>query len=285
MMPNPAPPRPRPSSTLRSAATEDGRSGCIPRLPWPGVAELGSMIWRMHALRYSLLLAIFVAGCVRTPPAPASRLGVAFTSRNNTHLVLDRLAVEDYPALKKFHRLREGQYWWRTATDEKLEALANVGLPNLRSVSLNGSSYITDRGLAALARIPSMDGLGLEGAAVTDAGAELIAQRIHPRSVNVVACTNVTMKGLLRLVDTETLKLMSVSAEPYSTSDFVRLLDSARNLEWFHISGRAVHLDRGAIEQAAARKARARGTKLQVVYTPRGSISMDMPLPSRDELK
>ena len=238
-----------------------------------------------RTLLYWLVVALFASGCTYHPPIPASRLGIAFTSRNHTQLKLDCLPVADYPALKKFHNLGEVQYCWRTATDEKMEALAKVGLPNLRCVTMNGSSYITDRGITALAQIPSMDSLGLQGAAVTDASAELIARRMHPRGVNAAACTNVTMKGLLALIETESLESLSMSSEPFSTADFVQLLNAAKNVKWFGIVGKSAHLNHGAINQAAARKAIARREKLHVNFHAEGSIFMDNPLPSRESLK
>ncbi|MEO7676527.1 MAG: hypothetical protein ABIV39_07185 [Verrucomicrobiota bacterium] len=171
------------------------------------------------------MLLLLSGGCSNPPPAPASRFGVSFTSRNNTHLNLDSLPIEDYPALKKFHKLREVQYG--TATDEKMEALANVGLTNLRSASLNGSSYISDRGIEALAQIRFMDSLGLEGTAITDRGVDLIAKRMHPRGVNVAACTKVTVDGLLKLAQSETMESLSFSVGEMMQADLIRLIHAA----------------------------------------------------------
>src|SRR5438093_10607283 len=137
----------------------------------------------MRLLIIAVLLIFFAAGCGSPPPAPRSRVGIAWTSRNNTHLMLDALPMKDYPALKKFHKLREVQFTRRTATDEKMEALSRVSLTNLYCVTMNGSSHITDRGIDALARIPTVHSLGLEGASITDVGLELIASRMQPRGV------------------------------------------------------------------------------------------------------
>lgn len=237
----------------------------------------------MRTLLYSLVLALFACGCTNPPPAPGSRLGIAFTSRNNSHLILDPLPIEDYPALKKFHKLREVQYWYRTATDEKMEALASVPLPSLYCASLNGSSHITDRGIAALARIRSIHSLGLEGASITDAGLEIIATRMQPDGVNVTSCSNITIRGLLTLVQTDTLRDIDISADHLSTADVIELLEKSRNLDRFQITGPSRHLSSGAIDRAAGLRARAQRKELRVVWQPRGSISMDFPLPPRKD--
>ncbi len=235
----------------------------------------------MRVLVIVVLLALFVAGCGSPPPSPGSRWGIAWTSRNNTHLILDYLPLKDYPDLKKFHKLREVQFWYRTATDEKMEALGRVGLTNLFCASLNGSSRITDQGIESLARIPSMHDLGLEGTSITDAGLELIAARMQPWGVNVASCSNITVNGLLKLVQTDTLRYISFSADRLTTAEVVGLLDSSRNLDRLYIYGPSRHLVHGAIERAAATKAHAQGTDLRVVFQPKGSISMNFPLPSQ----
>src|SRR5881628_2209062 len=109
---------------------------------------MNGIFGRISAL--GCLIVLLLVGCVPRPPAPKSRTGVARTSRNNTYLILDSLPLQDYPALKKFTMLREVQYW-REATDDKLEALARVGLTNLTCVTMNwGGELVTDRGIQAL---------------------------------------------------------------------------------------------------------------------------------------
>jgi len=148
---------------------------------------------------------------------------------------------------------------------------------------MNGSSHITDRGIEALARIPTVHSLGLEGASITDAGLELIASRMQPHGVNVASCSNITINGLLKLVRTDTLKDIGFSADHLATADVVRLLESAQNLERLEITGPSAHLDKGAIYKAAGAKARARGKELRVVFQSKGSIFMDFPLPPKSE--
>jgi hypothetical protein len=208
-------------------------------------------------------------------------LGIGWASQSNTYLILNALPMTDYPALKKFHRLKEVQFTNRSATDEKMDALARVGLTNLYCVTMNGSSHITDRGIEALAQIPSLHSLGLEGASISDAGLELIASRMQPHGVNVASCPNISINGLLKLVRTEALKDIGFSPDHLVTDDVVRLLDSAQNLERFQITGPSGHLDRSAIFSAAGQKGRALGRELRVVFQPKGSIFMDFPLPAK----
>ena len=232
----------------------------------------------MHRLFFLVTLALIAAGCGSQPPRPQSRREISWTSRNNTHLGLDPLPVEDYPALKKFYKLREVQFTFRAATDEKMEALAGVGLTNLYCVTMNGSSHITDRGIEALARIPSVHSLGLEGASITDAALETIASRMLPHSVNIASCSNITFNGLLKLARASTLKDFGFSSDRLTTTDVVHLLDASQSLERFQITGPSGHLDRSAIHNAADKKTQLQGKHLQIVFQPKGSISMTFPL-------
>lgn len=216
---------------------------------------------------------------------PQSRTSVRWTSARSRTLILDGLSLRDYPTLSKFHELQEVQYWHRTATDQRMEALAQIGLTNLYCITLNGSSYITDRGIDAMSVIPSVHSLGLEGTSITDAGVDVIARKMRPVGVNVAACTNVTVDGLLRLARTETLKDLSFSAGNMSSEDVLRILDAAPNLERLQITGVSEHLMRGAIEQAAAMKTKTQQKQIRIVYSAKGSISMDAPLPDRKELQ
>lgn len=181
---------------------------------------------RIFAL--SCALAIVLTGCGSPPPSPASRLGVAWTSRSNTHLILDSLPLKDYPTLKKFHKLREVQYW-REASDQKLEALARAGLTNLTCVTMNwGGELVTDRGIEALTSLPSLNSLGLEGSRITDAGMEMIATRLRPREVNAANCPNLTARGLMKLVQAETLESIQFSSENLTPDEALRIVRSLR---------------------------------------------------------
>jgi len=201
--------------------------------------------------------------------------------QNSSHLILDALPLADYPSLNKVAGLREVQFWRRTATDEKMEALARVGFAQLQCVTMNGSSHITDRGIEALARIPTVHDLGLEGASITDVGLGIIAARMQPQRVNVASCPNITAKGLLKLVQAESLKDLGFSPNRMTTAEVVRLLEESRGLERFQITGPAHHLDRAAIDRAAAAKARARGVGLQIVFQSAGSMQVGLPLPDK----
>jgi hypothetical protein len=245
------------------------------------IAQVGLVRWLLCTAVITLVVILFLSGCGSRPPSPGSRWDIAWTSRDKTHLVLDHLPIKDFPALKKFRKLREVQFCYRTATDEKLEALAAVGLTTLHCASLNGSSHVTDRGVEALARIDSVHNLGLEGTSITDTGLKVIASQMRPDAVNVASCRNISINGLLELVQTETLKDISFSANGLSTAHVIHVLSSSRNLDRFQVTGPSHHLDRMAIERAAAAKARTQAKGIRVVFQPKGSMSMDLPLPDR----
>jgi hypothetical protein len=205
------------------------------------------------------ILFLLASGCGSPPPAPGLHWGISLLSTNTTHLILDVLPLKDYPALKKFQKLREVQFWNRDATDEKLEALAAVDLPCLTCVSLNGSPRITDRGIEVLSRIPSLHEFGLEDASITDAAVDLIIARMKPTGVNVAYCTNITFNAMLKLIRIDTMTGIGISSENLTTSDVLRLLDAVKNIEYFGLSGPSLHLDTNAICRAARGKMTVQG--------------------------
>ncbi len=214
------------------------------------------------------ILALLLTGCGSPPPSPGSRLGIAWTSRSNTHLILDSLPLKDYPALKKFHKLSEVQYW-REATDEKLEALARASLTNLACVTVNwGGKLVTDRGIEALTTLPSLTSLGLEGSRITDAGMEMIATRLRPKSVNAANCPNLTAKGLMKLAQAETLEDIQFSAENLRLDEAIQILRSLRHATRCDLIDPAQKFkgNEGALRSAA------RSKNLTLYIRPKGSL-------------
>jgi hypothetical protein len=103
------------------------------------------------------------------------------SSKNETHIVILKLPLEEYPALGKFQRLFELRIEDQ-ATDETLRVLAEIGFPKLGSLVLPRCSPVTDRGMEYLLQIPSLESLGLTGRAVTDRSVDVFVRMPNLRS-------------------------------------------------------------------------------------------------------
>lgn len=110
--------------------------------------------------------ALLLAGCGRYPEPLASARDIARLPADTEMIAITDLPVEDYPLLAKFQKLRSIDYYKEGrsgATDAKLEALSRLDLPNLRDIELLAATAVTDRGIEALIKLPSLRGLVLEG--------------------------------------------------------------------------------------------------------------------------
>ena len=222
-------------------------------------------------LRRTILIVtavVLLAGCSSPPPAPGSRWAIVWTRRSNTELILDRLPLEDYPALKKFHNLKEAHYR-HDATDEKMVALARVGLTNLSCVAVNwGGARITDRGIQALSSIPSLYNLGLEETGITEAGMELLVTRLRLKGVNVANCPKLTAKGLMKLAQSETLDNLQFSSDNLTIEEAATIIRSTRNVRRCDIIDPT---GKFRLKQSVLYSA-ARARNLRLLIRPKGAV-------------
>ena len=170
------------------------------------------------------------SGGKRTP-APKSRGNIARTGSDTTQLELSWLKGKDFPALKKFHKLETVTFRRGNATDEKLETLAQLGFTNLQSISTPNCWLITDRGIEALTRIPTLRGLNLRGTPITDRSVETITTKMRLEWVHLCKCTNVTARSLLKVVQTQPLRYLSFSCENLTEADVIEVLEAAPTLK------------------------------------------------------
>lgn len=203
-------------------------------------------------------LSVILAACASPlfsiytpPPSPESRGDIARTSANADFVRLSRLKVEDFPALKKFHKLNGIIFPKGNATDEKLEALARLGLTNLSFVNLGKCPQVTDRGMEALRQIASIKGLVLRGASITDQGLEAVASKQRLSQLDVPQCTNVTARSLLKAIQIESLYNITFSGESLAEADVVQILCASRNLRHCYIDAPNAHLRTFAVRAAA----------------------------------
>ncbi len=170
-------------------------------------------------------------GHLNDPPAPRSRSDIAWAVSGNTDLRLSALKLEDFPALKKFYRLRDVHFNSGSATDAKIEALADVGFTNLQLIVIHNCPLVTDCGIESLSRIGSLRSLVLRNTSVTDRGLEILIAKMQLGHVNVARCTNVTAHGLLNLVQSETLASLGFSPENLTEAEVSEIFEAARNVK------------------------------------------------------
>src|SRR2546422_842973 len=143
------------------------------------------------------------------------------------------LPLECYPLLAKFkqvQQIRLANLNPNVATDEKIEALSQLGFTNLWELVLTNCRGVTDAGVRSLTRIRSLKGIGFEGTSITDASCELIARQTRLDGVNVSNCRNITKKGLLSLATSERLRSIGFSANHLQPEDVVEIIRSCRNI-------------------------------------------------------
>lgn len=215
----------------------------------------------------------------KTPFLAAFLLGISTLSATARHLVLESekdikeasadadeiwistLPIEAYPLLAKFTKIRRIDFYNRNgmgANDRRLHALALLNFPALKDVSLLNCPAVTDDGITALSRFASLKELQLEGASITDAGVQVLVEKVSGAGVNVANCGGVTFKGLLMLASSSTANGMGFSTENVNQAQILEIINSLKpNMKECQIVDRKKKLDESVVKQAA----KARGVK------------------------
>lgn len=194
------------------------------------------------------------------PARLPSKSAIERTKADADYIDIAKLPLKDYPLLKKFPGVKmitldseEGTF----ATDEKLSALAALGLTNLTAISLINCRLVTDHGIAALLEIKSLTNIGLEGTAITDTACELMASRLRLTGVDLANCKGVTPKGIKALAVTDTITDFEFSLGSMSQQEVLELIESFKNMKWCWIVDPQGRLEGKPIkEKAAVRKIR-----------------------------
>ena len=153
---------------------------------------------------------------------------IVITSRSTTHVhaVISDLPLQKFPALSRIHALFT-VYFDGGATDEKLKALAQLPFTNLRCVVFTDCPVVTDKGIEYLAQIPTLTSLGLRQMSITDAACDTIVQKMRLADINMPNCTNVTVHGLLKVAQAQTMESLGFSAGLLTQDDLIRLIQTA----------------------------------------------------------
>ena len=192
-----------------------------------------ALIQKLKCVFLGVTFICLTEGCGNYPSALSSSTGIKWASPDIEMIAITDLPIEDYPLLAKFQKLKSIQYYKNGrsgATDAKLEALANVKLPRLKDIELIAAKSVTDKGVLALSRMPSLKGLSLEGTSITDNACEIMTSKMNLDGVNVANCDYLTMNGLLMLAKSETFKDISIPADKLTEDEVVRLIHGLKSI-------------------------------------------------------
>ncbi len=205
-----------------------------------------------------LLYALAANGC-GTHPTPLTSAGdISRASKDTEQIVIGLLPVGDYPQLAKFQKLKDVSFFTTDGTganDEKLRALSKVRFTNLQGVLLLNCPKVTDEGIRHLSQIASLKWLGLEGTSITDESLEIMSKNMKLTGVNVANCSSLTVIGLLKLAESETLQSFTFPAESLTQEDVARLIGKFKaNLKWPAVVDLGGKLNASQLESLAQRR-------------------------------
>ncbi len=215
------------------------------------------------------ILVLVAAACGTYPAWLSTARQVRFARPGVEVIGVSCLPLRDFPLLAKFTRARGVIFDSRRgtfATDAKLKALASVGLTNVAWISMTNCRLITDAGIRALVRMPSLTGLGLEGTSITDAACTVMALQMRLTGVNVANCYRITLRGITDLTRSKTIRDISFSLGRIAPEQVLHLIGAATSITHWEIVDPQHRLDAMAIEAMAARK------KTQVLVRATGAL-------------
>jgi hypothetical protein len=116
-------------------------------------------------------------------------------------------------------------------------------------------SLVTDKGIEHLSRIPTLRRLGLHQMSFTDGACDAMVRRMHLVGVNMVNCTNVTVNGLLKMAQSETMESLGFSVGQMTQEDLVRIIRTAglrlKRMDIEFVESAERRMDLPALRQAA----------------------------------
>ena len=220
-----------------------------------------------RALGVGLVLIVLRCSCfAQNWEMLSSKRDVVRANPDIEQIRIPNLPIEHYPLLSKFKRLKEISFYWEGANDEKLRELSKLTFTNLQRILLLDCPNVTDEGITAVANVPSLRALGLEGTSITDAGLEVMATRMKLRGVNVANCKGVTRKGIQRLALCPSLQSITFSAEDWTQDEVIELIDSFKKVNLCSIVDPEKRLDAELVKA----KGKARG--IQIVVKRSGAL-------------
>lgn len=183
--------------------------------------------------------ACVLCSCGHYPEPIGSSNNIAWTSSDETMIVIDGLPLKDWSRLQKFTLLEHlsiAEDMAPNITDKHIEVLSGLNLPMLRDISLASCSQLTDKGILALTNVPSIISLQLIGAGITDKGLKALAVGMPKlEGINVSQCRYLTPTGLWSLTNSHSVKEVVLSIENLSQEQLWLLISGVPNVTWWTI--------------------------------------------------
>ncbi len=216
-----------------------------------------AMIGRILRPLVMVLFVCLSTGFGKHPEALASERDIQRAPANTDRIIIGLLPLKDYPLLTRFEHLKDVDFYTLDGTganDEKLRELSKLKFDQLEGISLLNCRAVTDEGIRHLSKIPRLKHLQLEGTSITDESLEIMASKMRLTGVNASNCQKVTMKGLLKLASSKTLKEFGFSADGLSQADVVRLLKECQSITWCGIVDPSGKLEAEALKTLGKEK-------------------------------
>ena len=212
---------------------------------------------------YILVCFSFVAGCSHLGMAanytePINSLkDIRAANPNIKDIDIRDLDAQYYPLLAKFAGLERIKIFGRqgtNATDDKLKTLGALHFPNLYYIDLNNNHLVTDSGIGAIAKLPRLSQLQLEGTAITDQACHVFVQNMRLKVINLANCTNVTRDGLMELIKSPSLAELRFSADTLTEKDVLAVLELLNKGVWVELVDTTGKLNVAKIKEIEERK-------------------------------
>ncbi len=154
---------------------------------------------------------------------------IIITSKSKTHVhaVISNLPVQKFPALAQIHALFTVYLDGEEATDAKMKALAQLRFTNLACVVLTDCPLVSDKGIEYLSRIPTLKTLGLRQMSITDEACDTMVRAMRLTEVNMPNCANVTVSGLLKMAQSDTMESLGFSVDQMKQDELLRVIRTA----------------------------------------------------------
>jgi hypothetical protein len=201
-----------------------------------------------------LMSELILPGCGDHPTPLRTAADIAKLPPSVDAISVGELPVEAFSLLSKFTNVTQIKFYLHDGSggsDDKLVALSRLRLPCLKDVTLLNCPAVTDKGLAALTRIGSIQMLQLEGTSITDTSLRILSDKMKLKGINVANCTGVTLEGIAVLATSPVLEEIGFSADKMDEAQMLDLIRRFPHVKHWEIVDTAGKLDPEPVERLA----------------------------------
>lgn len=192
-----------------------------------------------NLLRISLFISIIAANSCGSHPADIkSERDINNAPENVERIRIGLLPIKDYPALSRLVNVKDVDFFTMDGTganDAKLKAFSELEWPELKEVCLLNCPAVTDAGIRQLSKIPSIQGIQLEGTSISDESLVILTKSVNLKGINVANCPNVTVKGLFVLAEFENLEELGFSVGSMTQGEVIKLINKTKNVKYLGV--------------------------------------------------